>query len=84
MVFWSFKTFSPNFAAELSAIDRISSIETKLECVYSPNRDISDPCDEVAVLGKLTYSFLNAAETGLRRNRNDSPLNAKALRAAEK
>ena len=62
MVFWSCETCSPTFAAVISALDRITAMEKKTECVDSLIRDVALLRNEVVLLRKSNFPFLNAAK----------------------
>ena len=72
MIFWSCSKCSPTFAAELSALDRISAIEQKLECVDALIREVSLLRNEIATTKKPAFPFLKAAKTAFQRTQNDS------------
>ena len=62
----------PSFRAELSALDRITAVEKKLDCVDSLILDVKMLRNEIALIKKPEFPFLNAAKCGPHRNRNDS------------
>ena len=67
MIFSSCSKCSPSFAAELSALDRVSAIEQKLEYVDALIHEVSLLRNE-----RPDFPFFKAAKTGLLRTRNDS------------
>ena len=60
--------YLPTFTTELSALDRISALEVKLEKVDSLISEIQSLKLEINSLKKLDYTYLRAAF----RNRSDS------------
>ena len=68
-IYWSFVGYTPSYTAELSASDRITAVEEKLDCVDSLIREVTMLRNEIALIKKPEFSFLKAAHG---RNRNDS------------
>ena len=68
MIFWSCPSCLPTFTTELSALDRISALEVKLEKVESLISEIQSLKLEINSLKKPDYTYLRAAF----RNRTDS------------
>ena len=72
MIYWSCAGCTPSFTAELSALDRITAVEKKLDCFDSLIREVTMLRNEIALIKKPEFSFLKAAKSGPSRNRNDS------------
>ena len=72
MTYGSCAGCTPSFSAELSALDRITADEKKLDCVDSLIRDVKMLRKEIALIKKPEFPFLNAAKSEPHRNRNDS------------
>ena len=72
------------FAAEISALDRISAMEKKIECVNSRIRDVALLRKEVASLRKPDSPFLNADKTGFHRNRIESSSSSQGISGSKK
>ena len=83
MIFWSCKTCLPTFAADISALNRISAME-KIECVDSLIRDVALLRNEVSLLRKPNFPFLNAAKTRFNRNRIDSSSSSQGISGSRK
>ena len=72
------------FAADISALDRISAMEKKIECVNSRIRDVALLRREVASLRKPVSLFLNAEKTGFHRNRTESSSSSQGISGSKK
>ena len=72
------------FAAEISALDRISAMEKKIECVNSRIRDVALLRNEVASLRKPDSPFLNADKTEFHRNRIESSSSSQGISGSKK
>ena len=72
MIYWSCAGCTPSFTAELSALDRITAVEKKLDFVDSLIREVTMLCNEIALIKKPEFPFLKAAKSEPSRNRNDS------------
>ena len=72
------------FAAEISALDRISAMEKKIEFVNSRIRDDALLRNEVPSLNKPDYPFLNAEKTGFHRNRTESSSSSQGISGSKK
>ena len=72
MIYWSCAGCTPIFTAELSALDRITAVEKKLDCVDSLIRECTVQRNEITLIKKPEFPFLKAAKNGPGRNRNDS------------
>ena len=83
-IFWSCKTCSLTFAAVILALDSISVIEKKIECVDSLIRDVALLRSEMALLRKPNFPFPNATETGFDRNRIDSSTSSQSISGSKK
>ena len=68
MIFWACSSCLPTFTTELSALDRISALEVKLEKVDSLISEIQLLKQEINSMKKPDYPYLRAAF----RNRTDS------------
>ena len=76
MIFWSCSSCLPNFITELSALDRISALEVKLEKVDLLISEIQTLKLEINFLKKPVYPSLRAAFRNLT-NRTASDLSSK-------
>ena len=83
LILWSFKICSSTFAAEILALDRIWAMEKKIERVNSIIRDLARLQNEVALLRKPDFPFLNAAKTGFHRNRIESFSSSQSIKKLE-
>ena len=72
MIHWSCAGCTPSFTAELSALDRITVVEKKLDCVYSLIPEVRMLRNEIALIKKPEIPFLKAAKSGPGSNRIDS------------
>ena len=72
------------FAADISALDKISAMEKKIECVNSRIRDVALLRREVASLRKPVSLFLNAEKTGFHRNRTESSSSSQGISGSKK
>ena len=70
MIYWSCAGCTPIFTAELSALDRITAVEKKLDCVDSLIREVKMLRNEIALIKKPDFPFLKAAKSGPARSRN--------------
>ena len=70
MIIWSCAGCTPT--AKLSALDRNSALEKKLDCVEFLIREATVLCNEIAFIMRPDLSFLKTAKIGPARNRNDS------------
>ena len=84
IIFWSCKTRSTTFTTYISALDRISAMEKKIECVNSRIRDFALLQNEVASLRKLDSPFMNADKTGFHRNRIESSSSSQIISGSKK
>ena len=71
MVYWTCAGCTPIFTAELSALDRNTAVEKKLDCVDSLIRDVTMLRNEITLIKKPEFPFLKAAKSRPGRNRND-------------
>ena len=78
------KKCSITFAAEISALDRISAMEKKIEFVNSRIRDDALLRNEVPSLNKPDYPFLNADKIGFHRNRIESSSSSQSISGSKK
>ena len=72
------------FAADISALDRISAMEKKIECVNSQIRDVALLQNELASLRKPDSPFMNADKTGFHRNRIESSSSSQSISGSKK
>ena len=72
------------FAAEISALDRISAMEKQIEFVNSRIRDDALLRNEVPSLNKPDYPFLNADKIGFHRNRIESSSSSQSISGSKK
>ena len=72
MIYWSCAGCTPSFTVELSALDRITAVEKKLDCVDSLIREVTMLRNEIALIKKPEFPFLKAAKSGPGWNRCDS------------
>ena len=64
MIYWSSAGCTPSFTAELSALERITAVEKKLDCVDSLIREVTMLRNEIALIKKPELTFLKAAKRG--------------------
>ena len=57
MIYWSCNGCTPIFTAELSALDRITAVEKKLDCVDSLIREVTVLRNEIALVKKPDFAF---------------------------
>ena len=57
MIFWSCAGCTPSFNAELSALDRITAVEKKLDCVDFLIREVTMLRNEIALIKKPEFPF---------------------------
>ena len=72
MIYWSCAGCTPSFTAELSALEKITAVDKKLDCVDSLIREVTMLRNEIALIKKAEFTFLKAANSGPTRNRNDN------------
>ena len=72
MIYWSCAGCTPSFTADLSALERITAVEKKLNCVDSLIREVTMLRNEIALIKKPEFPFIKAAKSGPSSNRNDS------------
>ena len=72
MIYWSCAVCTLIFFAELSALDRIMTVEKKPDCVDSLISEVTMIRNEIALINKPEFPFLKAAKGGPGRNQNDS------------
>ena len=64
MIYWSCAGCTLSFTAELSALDRITGVEKKLDCVDSFIREVTLLRNEIALIKKPEFPFLKIAKSG--------------------
>ena len=57
MIYWSRAGCTPSFTAELSALDKITAVEKKLDCVDSLILEVTMLRNEIALMKKPTSFF---------------------------
>ena len=56
IIYWSCAGCTPRFTAELSALDRITAVEKKLDCVDSLILEVTMVRNEIALIKKPEFS----------------------------
>ena len=62
MIYWSCADCTPSFTAEQSALDRITAVEKKPDCVDYLIRGVTMLRNEIALINKPEFPFLKAAK----------------------
>ena len=63
MIYWSCVGCTLSFTVELSALERITAVEKKLDCVDSLIREVTMLPNEICLIKKPEISFLKAAKS---------------------
>ena len=72
MIYWPCVGCTPIFTEELSALDRITAVKKKLDCVDFLIHRVTMLRNEIALIKKPGFPFLKAAKSGPVSNQNDS------------
>ena len=69
---WSWAGCNPIFNPDLSALDKMTAVEKKVDCVESLILEVKIVCIKIALIKKPEFRFRKIAKTRTVRNRNDN------------